>query len=278
MTVFRPSRKSTKENLDKARAALAESAATLEQLGKRRNEVLLASDDEAEVLAIDKQIEELRRTAKSQSDRIDLLQQQHAQEEAERKAKQKSELIDRVEAKLAERDAAGAELQAAIANADELFRKTIALSKECDSAWPFPTSDRSPCLLMPGSILSALQHEIYRVGSRPLLFGGQDAALGTEASFPGGKSPRLEWAGLPEKIPPLVDVLKQASHYASDIMHARRTPTPPQAPLGAPPERTPAEIRLSELLQEQARLSADISPEGEQRYQAVVADIAALQQ
>jgi hypothetical protein len=275
MTVFRPTRKSTKESLDKARAALAESTAKLEELGNRRNTALLSSDDDAQVLALDKQIEELRRTAKSQNDRIGLLEQQHAQEEAERQAHRKAELIDRVEAKLAERDAAGAELQATIAQADELFRKVVALSREADAAWPFPTSDRPTCLLMPGSVLIALQHELYRVGARPLLYGGQDAAREAEVSFPGGKSPRLEFVGLPAKIQPLMDALKAASSYASEIMRGRRAPSPPQA---QQVERTPSQTQLAALLAEQSRLSADISPEGEQRYQAVIAEIATLQQ
>ncbi len=274
MTAIKASRKTVTENLDVARAALAETNAKLQETSQQRNVALLA-DDDAKVLAIDKQIEELRRIARTHHDRVALLEEQAAQEAAERQARRKAEQIERVEAKLAERDAAGAELADAISKADELFRKTIRLSKEADAGFPFPTSDRVPCLLLTGSILVALQHEIYRVGARPLLFGGQDQERGAEMSFPGGKSPRLEWAGFPAKIPPLVDALRAGSAHASAIMRGARAPMPPTAQRV---ERTPSETQLAALLAEQSRLSTDISPEGELRYQAVLAEIVALQQ
>lgn len=275
MTVTKgSSRKSATENLEAARAVLAETNAKLDDLGQRRNAALVASTDDAQVAAIDKMVEELRRTAKIQSDRIVLLGQQAAQEEAERQAKEKAEQIERVEALLSERDAVGAELAAAIAKADELFRKTIELSKAADAAWPFPTADRIPCLLLSGSILVALQHEIYRVGARPLLYGGQDRERGTELSLPGGKSPSHELTGVPSKIPPLVEVLKAGSAHASAIMRGARAPTPPRA---EQLERTPTQTRLAALLAEQNRLGTDDSPEGEQRYQAVISEIATLQ-
>ena len=100
-----------------------------------------------------------------------------------------------------------------------------------------------------------------------------DDALKTEMAFPGGKSPRLEWVGTPEKIPPFVDTLKAGSAHASAIMRGDRAPTPPTA---QQIERTPAESSLAALLVEQNRLSRDISEEGEAQYQAVCARITAL--
>lgn len=267
-------RKSTAETLETARAVLADIDVTLNELSLRRNAALVSSNDDAQVAVIDKLIEAARRAAKAQTDRIALLDEQAADEEAERRAKEKAAQIDRVEAILRDRDAVGAELQAAIAKADELFRRTIDLSKQADHAWPFPTSDRVPSMLIAGAILVALQHEIYRVGGRPLLCGGQDTAAATEHSFPGGKSPSHQLTGFPSKIPALIDVLAAGSAHARAIMRGDRAPSPPRA---EQLERTPSEINLAALLSEQNRLSSDTSAEGERNYQAVCAKIAALQ-
>src|ERR1019366_8105352 len=58
------------------------------------------------------------------------------------------------------------------------------------------------------------------------------------------------------------------------IGKAVRTAAPD--PIGAAPERTAAEARLSDLLNRQAALANDLTPRGEQKYKVVVAEIAKL--
>jgi hypothetical protein len=194
------------------------------------------------------------------------------QAEVERVAKERAGQIARVEKRLADRDAAGAELIAAIAKATAAFRKMTELGQAIAAAWNWPAHDQPPILLTPDSLLHALRHELFRVGG-----------LG----FPGAKAPRLELLGLREQVPPLSAVLSEARGLAVQIMKTGRstsgrtipaavTDGVPAALRANPPPLTEAESRLSKLLLEQSRLAADVSPEGEAKYLEVVRQIAEI--
>jgi hypothetical protein len=95
-----------------------------------------------------------------------------------------------------------------------------------------------------GDVVAIIQQEIYRTGARPLLLVGQDSE-GAGINFPGGKLPNIELG----KITPW-----------STSSHRRRRVHPklcepgrltfnglPASPSGEP-LRTPAQIRLAQLL------------------------------
>jgi hypothetical protein len=97
--------------------------------------------------------------------------------------------------------------------------------------------------------------------------------------FPGSKPPSLSLYNLPSAIEPFVNVISAANKYASDVMRGKRVSGPPPQPEGngasATPlerERTPAEMRLADLLKRQAELAAD--PTREEEYNQIVLEIA----
>jgi hypothetical protein len=297
-------------------ASQAELAATdrqIVELGEKRNNALLRDDDAAASKLL-VELERIQRLARGHADKIALLTSAAEREAQERRVKEKSALIGRVEAKLAARDKVAAELAAAIKLSDELFRRWIDVADEVQTAWPWQAHDLAPTLLGTASILEALQFEIHRVGSRPALLGGQKEPHGRHAGwgYPGGRSPRIELAGRPDQIPPLVDAVAVATRLASDIMRkgistsnltdadrpapvvsagngaaaaavepAAAAPQPNGNPLdstgAAFRERSPAEAQLGALLAEMARLADDVSPEGERRYVEVSNRVAEAQ-
>ena len=116
-----------------------------------------------------------------------------------------------------------------------------------------------------------------------MLYGGRDK-FGAGIHFPGGKTPRVELAGVPDRIKPLVDVMAEAGELASKIMRGKTTiaADPIPAPVTAETatesattkKRTPTEAELETLIKQQMELAQDVSPAGEQAYAAVIADIA----
>jgi hypothetical protein len=297
-------KKSPANRLEQTRRDQAEANNKIGELEAARNLALL-DDKDAEAARLDAELETLRRLARGYCDKIALLEAEAERQEAERRVREHASLIGRIEKKLAERDAAGAELQTAITKCDELFRRMVGLSRAIDTAWPWPASDRPPLLLPPGAIRAAIEHELFRVGARPMLLGGQDQD-GAGLNFPGGKCPKLEWTGVPDHIPALTAVLREASQHASRLMRSGKNtaghdfaapaaavakltngaaahpvilPASPPASTEPPPadNRTPAQARLAALLQKQAELANDDTPGGEEAYRAVVAEIASIQ-
>jgi hypothetical protein len=273
-------RKNAGHRLEEARAALTEIDGKLAELGRTREQRLLAGDGAAEIAKLDAEIADLRHAQQTETDRIRLLEAEAAREANERRVKEKLGLIERVEKKLTERDAAAAELQNAIEQADKCFRKMITLARDVRAAWPWQAHDLPPALLGEAAIIAAVKHEIFRSGARPQLYGGQDKP-GAGLSFPGGQAPRLELVGTPEKVPTLVNVVREATALASTIMRSggksTSVVTMPAVNGSAkeePRERTTAEERLAGLHKRQAELAADPSPENEAAYQNVVAEIA----
>jgi hypothetical protein len=262
--------------LDVARAELAATSKQIAELEAARNSALLADDDRTAV-KLAGQADDLRRLARGYEDKIGLLEAEAEREANERRVKEKLGLIERIERKLAERDAAAAELQTAIEQADKAFRKLINLARDVRAAWPWAAHDLSPALLADAAIVAAVKHELFRCGGRPALGGGQDKP-GSTINFPGGVSPRLELTGMPDRVTPLSAVAREASALASTVMRSGKSTgaIPVQVVNGnelAPRQRTAAEEQLAALHKRQAELAADPNAD-EAVYQSVVAEIA----
>jgi len=204
---------------------------------------------------------------------------------AESQAREKAGLISRVSGKHEQLVAAATELSQYLAKADAAFRQMLKLAGEVRAAWAWQPHDLPPLLLSEPAIVAAVEHELYRIGARPALLGGQQRP---GVSFPGGKSPRLELRGVPDQITPLAEMAQQASKLASEIMRTGRSTSGativatvvdgvPAALLKEPPPLTAQQQRLAELNGELARLANDVSAEGEKAYQACVAEIAKVQ-
>jgi hypothetical protein len=226
--------------------------------------------------------------ARAHEDKIRLLREAAEREANERRVREREGLIQRIEGKLAERDAAGVELAESIARADRAYRRLIDIGLEVQAAWNWPPSDFAACLLSHPAISAALTHEMYRVGGRPMLGGGQVEKPHAGINFPGAPVPRFELTHLPERIPALTAVLQQATEHASNILRGKRpgapgveisTPVAVAAPVvnGNAVPRTAAQERLSDLNSQLVKLGEDMTPAGEQEYQRVVSEIAQVQ-
>lgn len=275
--------KSAAARLDEALAAHETVKHKLAELHATRNKALLADDDVA-ALKLAAEIDLQEQAARVASDKIELLKVEAEREAAERRAKERIRLIERIESRLAERDKVGAELQEILAKADKLFRELFRIAGEVSAAWPWSYHNIPPTILGKSAIIAAVEHEIYRIGARPVLGGGVDKP-GAGLNFPGGRSPHFNLTLQPERITPLADVLRDASRMASEVMRTGRAsgavpisavPVPP-ALSGEAPERTEAEKRLAALLKQQLELSEDVTPAGEEKYVACVAEITKVQ-
>jgi hypothetical protein len=269
--------------LAEAQQELLDTNAKLSDTGRRRDQLLLANDA-AGLDAVEVELANLQKASVRQADRIRLLEAEAERETNERRVKERQGLIGRIEENLAERDAAGRRLQNTLSKAEREFRELIRLSEAAAAAWPWPPSDLIPMLMSGATIARAVSHQLYKCGARPPLLGRPNELI--EAPFPGGVCPDHRLRGLVDQIPSLTDVLADGSRMASRIM--RGGPVPATTPAASPPAasgngethdpvRTPDQAKLAALLKKQAALAEDITPAGEAAYQAVVAEIAALQ-
>jgi hypothetical protein len=285
-------RKKAETRLADARAALADASRRIGVLEAQRNAALLADDDPT-AAKLYAELETLRGLARGHADKVALLEAEAKREEADAVIKRRADLVVRFEKKLAQADAEAAELQELIAQAEKKFRKIITLRTDARVAWPIADSNANAAAgtaegaaLSGGAVAKLLQYEFYRVGARPFL-GGRPGEI-AEQNFPGAVCPRNEWRGMPDKIMPFADALRQASKFAVDMMRGKLDPLAALPPAAngqtihtdeAPspgPVRSEQQERLAALLKEQARLAEDSSPQGEAAYQQVVAEIAAL--
>jgi hypothetical protein len=267
----------TTDRLSAARAELDAINRQRAELAGKRNAALLADDDRIAV-KLASQIDDLRSLARGHEDKIKLLEDEAARELAERQVKEKAALIGRIEKKLAERDRAGAELAAAVKIMDDAFRKLIALGRDITAAWPLGPHDPAACILSPGAITRALQHEIFRVGSRPHLLGGQDKPDNL-VHLPGGMSPAINLINSPDRVMPLIEVLAQATRHASATMHTGKAAA--VVTNGAQVEHrqlSATESRLAGLHRRLAELGAlpSPTPDEDREYTAVVAEVAKI--
>jgi hypothetical protein len=269
-----PASPSATSRIETAQSRLEETNRKLAQLHEQRNAALLRDDNGAAV-AFGIEIANLKLAARADEDKISLLREAAAREAREREARERGARIEKIEKRLAERDAVGRELVEAVAAADRAFRQLIDIGHSVQSAWNWPASDVPAILLSPAAIAHALSAELYRIGARPKVGGGQVEPHGLHAglNFPGSRCPRFELVHLPERIPALTVVLAEATAFASAIMRGKRSSAHIDVPVavsianGAVP-RTEAQERLSALLQRQHELSEDISPQGELAYKA----------
>jgi hypothetical protein len=287
-----PFKKKAATVLAEAQQELADTNGRLAECSRRRDALLLAGDERG-LDAIEVELANLQKAAVRQADRIRLLEQQAQQEEQAAIVRRRADLIVRFEKKLAEADRKAAELQELVAQAEKKFRRVIQMRTEARAAWPIGDSHANAAAgtvegaaLSGGAVTRLLQFEFYRVGARPFL-GGRPGEI-AEQNFPGAVCSRNEWRGIPDKITPFADALKQASAFAVSMMKGRLDPLAalPPAAVSAPaqldtnaspgPVRSEQQERLAELLREQARLAEDMTPAGEAAYKEVVAQIAAL--
>jgi hypothetical protein len=259
--------------LDRARASHVETTNKIGRLEAERNDALLRDDDKT-AARLDAELEDLRRLSRAQRDKIGLLEAKAEREAAEARVKEKLGLIERIEWKLTERDAAAAELQAAIEGADKAFRKMINLARDVRAAWPWAAHDLPPMLIGEAAIVAAVKHELFRVGARPALGGGQDKP-GSTISFPGGVAPRIELVGSPGSVAPLGEIARGSTALASQIMRTGKSTGVITAPAGnepTPRQRTAAEEKLASLHKRQSELAADPAS-SDQEYEQLVNEI-----
>jgi len=273
--VFKPS---AKTQLKKAHDAQAAIVAQIADKEAARNAALLAGDDAAAVAKIDGEIAALHHAERTEADRIKLLEQEAEREEGLARAKRRAELIGRVKARIAERDQVGAELEKKLGEAVKLFRRAHEIGLEASAMWSWNESDRIAIGLSGMEFKLMVMHHIFKVGSVVNPLGGLPFHHMAQ-SFPGGQNPKpTEWAMRPDKVPSLTEALALRSKFATRVLDggtigkAART----TAPDPTVPARTDAEARLSQLLNRQAALAQEISPDSEQKYKAVVAQIVAV--
>jgi hypothetical protein len=262
--------------LQAARTSLQAIQAATAEVNSRRDAALLAGEPAAAIRLLDEELATQQHAEKTEADRIRLLEQEVERLRIERQVREKEGLIGRVEGKFKARAEAAAELEQSIKKAEAAFRKIIDLSVECDAGWGFQTHERNAVMLSPTAIATAVSHELYRTGARPRLYGGQDKGPHAGLHFPGAKSPSISLINLPGDIPSIVNVLRDAGNYASQVMRTGKGTVPTTAvaapAANAPPPRSEAQERLNQLLQQQMKLS--VNPADEQAYMAVVAEIA----
>jgi hypothetical protein len=291
-----PFRKKATTILGEVQQERAGTLARIADCTRRRDDLLLAGDDGG-LDVLEAELAGLQKAAARQGDRIHLLEQQAKEEEKVAIGKRQLAHVERFAKKLADADALAAELQD-----DDLprvlkkYRQIIELREAARMAF----SVRSPsanaaagaaegCAMSGEAVKALLAFEFYRISAKPRL-GGVPGARG-EPSLPGALCPKLELQLQPEKIPPLADVMRQASAFAIKTLRDEITVSPepeipatvapvpsPAAPPPAPANgRADAEANLGALLKRQAELAASTAPDAERQYQAVVAEIATLQ-
>jgi len=283
-----PASTSATDRISAAQSALEQANARLAELHEQRNAALLRDDNGAAV-QFGIEASNLKLVARAEEDRIALLRERAEREAAERRTREREGQVRRIEKKLGERDSVGRELGDAIAAADRAFRKLIDIGAEVQALWSWPPSDVPAILLSPAAIARALSGELYRIGARPRVGGGQVEPHGVHAgvNFPGAKPPRHELVNLPERIPALTAILQQATAHASNIMRGVRSSAPadiavcPAAPDtnggDAPVQRSEAERRKSDLHVQMAKLAEDMTPAGEAEYLRVVGELAQVE-
>jgi hypothetical protein len=274
----------TAAQLDRARSLLAETESKLEALSAKRKSRLLAGDHANALARLDQEIASLRHVRTVESDRIEVLQSEREREEAEERAQKRDSLTKEFEAILARSDAAGEELQSAVARVEEKFREVIRLREAARAMWPIGDSHTNAVAeTAEGAALSApavkalLQFEMYRVGAR--VYQGGAPNLRPQVSLPGSACPDLRLQMTPEKITPFATALKQKSQFAVSLMREKLDPLKAVPRPATAVENIPADLRdrLSGLLARQKALSGSFSPEDEAEYTATVNAIAAVQ-
>jgi hypothetical protein len=268
------------DRIESTQAALEAANRQLAELTERRNQCLLKDEDTAAAIDLGIKIANLKNAARAHEDRIQLLREQAAEEERARKAKDREANISKIEAKIDLRDKAMDDVAAAIKQLATASEKAISLGREVISSWTWAAHDQPAALLTPTSIMTAIAHESYRVSYRARKYGGQDAPSAGQM-LPGARSPRLEWAEAPERVRPMLDVVREASSFAKEFLRTGKGSAGVEVAVAMPVinggPRTEAEQKLASLLRRQVELSEDMSLQGEREYERVVEQIAKVQ-
>jgi hypothetical protein len=257
----------------KAQAALTDTQAKLVDLRSRREAALLEGDDPGPVIVLDQEIAKLERIAAVQRDRIEALKKEAEREEGLARAKRRAELIGRVKAKIAEADAVGVEMQGVADRVVELFKRECKMRLDIAAMWPWTPNDSGAIGLNGVAVKERLMWYLYKIGAVMNFGGGADFDR-MIPSFPGGISPRLEDRLQPEKIPTMVAVMREKSEYAAKVLDAGVVAS---EPIVAVREPTPTDKRRAQLLARINEASKDVSPGGERKYEALHAELAALE-
>jgi hypothetical protein len=272
-------RVTTQSRLADAKGAAAAATSKIRELEGKRADALLRDDDEAASKHWAEN-ERLRVFARNAEEKARLLQGELQKETALRHAKENEALIGRIETKFAAREAVADELTTVLGRVNELILEMFEQGRAIDAAWGWAGGDRHALLLLPEELVAALQYELYRQTAIPRLGGGQKEAPNAGWKFPGARPPRIEQTHLPKSIRSLVDTVRDASTYASDVMRGKRTAgtTAPVVPVVAPEprERTQAEVELAALLKRQPAMAADPAID-DQAYADLVQQIALAQ-
>jgi hypothetical protein len=270
----------TAERLEEARAAHAETGHRLMEVSRARKAALDADDGLAEAGRLDSELATLRNRSRVQADRIALLKDRVSIEQREQRDREQEVKIQAVEALFSTREAIAADISESIVHLNKQFLQIQAVNREIDASWQWDGAVRQGLLIPREQVVAHVQYELFRVSCVPRLLGGQTASADAGV-FPGSKSPRLELSQMPKKVKPLVEVMRETSDFASDVMRGRRSASTPAAPAlqngsAAPEAFTPTE--LSALLERQHELAslASMSPEQDSEYADNVVAIAKL--
>jgi hypothetical protein len=180
--------------------------------------------------------------------------------------------------RLRRRKRAGAREYTAIETKRNLLaRRMYERGRKLLAGWEWREGDKVALLFGRDTLLAHLAQESFRISAVPARGGGLDtgnAFAGWQLS--GSRVLNLTLIGLPERIPSLESKFQDIAQDASDIMRGRGMAGPQPSGNGAAIEHTPAQTRLATLLKRQSELAtlAQPTPEQDQEYAAVVAEIA----
>jgi hypothetical protein len=262
--------------LEGSRKALDQLGEEIAGLEATRNQRLLANEPATKIGAIDRELENSRRSAGIERDRIKLFEDQIKREKEEARLAGKLQQIQQVEELFQARDAAGMEAIQAIAALDAAYRKLFTLAREIRDSWNFRMVDAAPVLISETAIEQAIAAELWRTCGRAVQTGG-GLPNPDGGSLPGVKAPTLQALGQPSLVEPFAAVLKRGSELASQIMRLGKSTGPIE---GKAAKQVGSSGRsLPQLLQRMNEL-ADCAqtPEVEAEYQSIVQELSAIPQ
>jgi hypothetical protein len=266
----------TQQKLTAAQERLIEIECQIAGLRDKRRAKLLANDSAALIVGVDRQIDDFQALARIEADRIEGLAEEIRKQEVAAVIKQKEAKIARIERTLAGSIETARELEQTIGRAIELFHaivkkrvETLPVFQLGDSEVALATNSHEGAALTASSVAALLSFELFRQGHRVVTV--SDVPV-TEPSWPKPLCPRMDLQLTPEKIPSLSTALARASRYAVSLMRGGRAPSLLAETPGE--TRSPAQVKLADLLKRQAELAADPSREAE--YMELMKEITTL--
>ena len=200
-------RKTAAHRLDEVRAVLAATMAQLAEKEGERNGALLADKDAIEIGKIDAEIATLRHAARTENDRIRLLEIEVTKEKQAAGVRQRQGHITRFAKLLAASVADAEEVEELAEQLLKTVRRCISRRERALVGFNVKSSHANAAAraiegaaLSGDAVMAHLAGHFYKISAQPLL-GGRPGAR-TEPSLPGAKCPRLDWTLTPEKIHP----------------------------------------------------------------------------